>query len=55
MKEISTKEKSKTKSNSNDGPSQRTLNYLMLLARLSDVESRNKQEHPTVRFDVCLN
>lgn len=52
MKESSTKEKSKTKSIPNEGPSQRTLDYLMLLARSFDVEKENKRP---VHFDVCLN
>lgn len=52
MKESSTTEKSKTKSSLNEEPSQRTLDYLMLLARSFDVEKESKKP---LHFDVCLN
>lgn len=52
MKENTTKENLKTKTESTEGPSKGTLDYLMLLARSFDIE---KGEKKLLHSEFCLN
>lgn len=52
MKEISTSRKLKLKKKSQEEPSQKTLDYLMLLARSFDIK---KKDVTPLDFKTCLN